>query len=218
MLARLWDSTGRFQDEWVEVALGAQLKHQTHLEVEGLLSRERFREQIFDGIRRLTFDASTRPSERIGLAGEFEFGRVIYRTFDPDVEPFLGRMIEASLEANLKLLTRLALVTTLAYERMKEPEGDALVYDGWILRSRLDLQVTREVSMRVVAEYDSFDESLAFEPLLTCRLNAFSVLYLGMSDEYLYFPETPGAEPDGARCWDLGGRQIFGKIQYLLRI
>ncbi len=218
MLARLWDSAGRFQDEWVEAALGAQLKQQTNLEVEGLLSRERFREHVFPGIRRVTFSASTRPSETIGLAAEFEFGRVIYRTFDPNAEPFLGRAIEASLEANLKLLTRLALATTFAYERMKEPDANVLVYDGWILRNRLDLQVTREVSVRVVTEVDNFDDRFAFEPLLTCRLNAFSVLYLGMADAYFRSPESPEGEPGEARSWDLGGRQIFGKIQYLLRI
>jgi hypothetical protein len=126
--------------------------------------------------------------------------------------------VNASLDANLKLLTRLSLTAGLEYERMKEPDGQTLVYDGWILRNRLNLQISREMSVRVVTEYDSFDDRFAFEPLLTYRLNAFSVIYLGMSDEYMRFPEEPEAGEDVARSWDLGGRQIFGKIQYLLRI
>jgi hypothetical protein len=216
MLARIWDYAGRFQDEWISAAFEAQLKRQTNVEIEGLLSRERFRETIFPGIRRVTFSASTRPSETLGLAAEFEIGRSIRRTFVAAEEPFLGRIVNLSLEATLKLLTRLTLENDLSYARMKEPDVDTLVYDGWILRNRLDLQVSREASVRVVTEYDSFDDRFAFEPLLTYRLNAFSVLYLGMADEYLRHAFS--ADVMEPREWDLEGRQIFGKIQYLLRI
>ena len=216
MLARIWDYEGRFQDEWVMATFETQLKHQTNLEIEGLLSRERFREKIIPGIRRATLSASTRPSETLGLAAEFEFGRSIYRTFDSEVEPFLGRIVNLDLEANLKLLTRLTLENNLSYARMKAPDADRLVYDGWILRSRLDLQVSREASVRVVTEYDSFDDRFAFEPLLTYRLNAFSVLYLGVADAYGRFDHS--ADVPEPREWDLEDRQIFGKIQYLLRI
>jgi len=218
MLARMWDYAGCFQDEWMVAGLAAQLKRQTEVEIEGLLSRERFQEQIIPGIRRLTVSTSTRPSDMLGLGAVLEFGRSIYRTFDPDVEPFLGRIVNAEVEGNLKLFKRLTLATGLSYARMKEPRGDALVYDGWILRHRLNLQVNREASVRVVLEYDSFDDRLAVEPLLTYRLNAFSVLYVGMADEYRRYAEATGAAGDDARRWDVGGRQIFGKIQYLLRI
>lgn len=217
MLARIWDYEGRFQDEWVMAGLEAQLKRQTTLEIEGLLSRERFRGRIFPGIRRATLSASTRPSEALGLAAELEFGRSIYRDFDPAVEPFLGRIVNLDLEANLKLLTWLTLENHLAYARMKEPDGDTVVYDGWILRNRLDLQVSREASVRLVTEYNDLDQRFAFEPLLTYRLNAFSLLYLGMADAHGRFPTDPDL-PEGPREWDLGARQIFGKIQYLARI
>jgi hypothetical protein len=217
-VARVWDYAGRFQDEWILAGIDAELTQQTNLEIEGLVSRERFREKIIPGIRRATFHASTRPSETIGIGAELEIGRSIYRTFDPELEPFLGRIVNASLDASLKLLTRLSLTAGLEYARMKEPDGRTLVYDGWILRNRLNLQINREVSVRVVTEYDGFDDRFAFEPLFTCRLNAFSVIYLGMSDEYLRFPEEPEVERDASRSWDLGGRQIFGKIQYLFRI
>jgi hypothetical protein len=215
-LARVWDYAGRFQDEWIQAGIDAEFTQQTNLEIEGLVSRERFREKIFPGIRRATFSAATRPSETIGVDAELEVGRAIYRTFNPSGEPFLGRIVSASVDASLKLLMRLSLTAGFEYERMKEPAGGGLVYDGWILRNRLNLQVSRELSVRVVTEYDDIDESFALEPLLTYRLNAFSVIYVGMADEYGRFPEEP--EEPGGRSWDLGGRQIFGKIQYLLQI
>ncbi len=218
VLGRIWDYGGRFQDEWVVAELGAELKHQTNLELEGLVSRERFRGKLIPGIRRLNLSASTRPSEAVGVGALLEVGRSIYRTFDPEVEPFLGRIVNVSVDASLKLMRRLTLESGLSYARMKEPRGDGLLYDGWILRNRLGLQVSREVSVRIVTEYDSFDDRFAFEPLLTCRLNAFSVLYLGMADAYLRAPRTAVASRDGDQEWKLDGRQLFGKIQYLMRI
>ncbi|MFH1144672.1 MAG: DUF5916 domain-containing protein, partial [Candidatus Eisenbacteria bacterium] len=217
-VGRVWDYAGRFQDEWLALEVEGRFKQQTDLEIRGLLSRERFREQIIPGIRRATFAASTRPSEMVGLEAELEFGRSIYRTFDPAIEPYLGRMVEFELSASLKLLTRLTLNTGLSYERMKEPAGGRLAYDGWILRNRLSLQINREASLRVVTEYDSFDEVFACEPLLTYRLNVFSVFYLGMADQYLRYDETAGPDQPDARRWNVAGRQIFAKIQYLLRV
>jgi hypothetical protein len=38
---------------------------------------------------------------------------------------------------------------------------------------------SREVSVGALTEYDSFGGRFAFEPLFTCRLNAFSGIYLG---------------------------------------
>jgi len=212
MLARIWDYSGRFQDEWVMGGVEAQFKQQTRLEIEGLLSRERYRERIFPGIRRATFSASTRPSERLGLSAEMTLGRSIRRT----EAPYLGRIVSLGLEANLKLLTRLTLENGFSYARMKEPDTDRLAYHGWILRNRLLFQVNREASVRVVTEYDSFGDRFAFEPLLTYRLNAFSVLYVGMADEFL--DSGPSLNVPEPRAWRLMGRQIFGKIQYLARI
>jgi len=218
MVARMWDYAGRFQDEWAMLELEGEFKQQTSIGVEGLISRERFREKLFPGIRRMTLEASTRPSETIGLEAGVEFGRSIYRTFAPDVEPYLGRFFEFGLDASLKFHSQVTLTTGLSYERMKEPEGERLAYEGWILRNRLNLQVTREASLRIVTEYDDFAEVFAFEPLLTYRLNAFSVFYLGMSDQYLRLREMAGRERTGDRDWRIDRRQIFAKIQYLLRV
>lgn len=218
---RLWDYGGRFQDEWLVGELSCGLKGQTEVEIEGLLSRERFREKLIPGIRRVTIHAATRPVEWIGVGAEVEFGRSIYRTFDPSAEPFLGRMLNASAETSLKLLQRLSLASTLEYARMKTRDGESLVYDGWILRNRLDLQINREGAVRLVAEYDKFDRRFRLEPLLTYRLNAFSVFYLGVADRYARTERflshgTGGGDPK--KGWDLDSRQIFGKIQYLFRV
>jgi hypothetical protein len=215
-IGRLWDNQGRFQDEWLVGDISAGFKRQSSIEVEGLLSRERFREKMIPGIRRVSIHGSIRPNERIGLASEITLGRSIYRTFDPLVEPFLGRITGLSAESTLKLLQRLSLATTLEYQRMKSADGTSLIYDDWILRNRLDFQINREGAVRLIAEYGRLDRIFSLEPLLTYRLNAFSVFYLGIADRYDH-PEAPGLGGRGD-TWDLRSRQVFGKIQYLFRV
>ncbi len=217
-IGRLWDDEGRFQDEWIVGELGGVLKGQTELEIEGLLSRERFREKLIPGIRRVSLHASSRPTERIGVGLAATLGRSIYRSFDPELEPFLGKIASIYGETSLKLLQRLSLETSLDYARMKTPDGESLVYDGWILRHRLDLQLNREGAVRLVVEYDKFDHRFAFEPLLTYRLNAFSVLYLGIADQYDRLTENDGVAEQPEERLRLRSRQVFGKIQYLFRV
>jgi hypothetical protein len=230
-IGRVWDYAGRYQDEWLIPALSTRWRRMTDISVEQLWSRERFREIMFPGIRRSSLDLTTRFGETLGLEAEVDAGRTIWRTFDPAVSPVLARMLRASGVATIKLGSRLVLGPEISYLRLRSRDGNSILYDGYILRHRLDLQLSRAGSLRLVTEYDREAHSLGLEPLLTYRLNAFSVLYLGMFDRhYRYdldggsspavsrrpFPDTLGETP--RQEWLLGSRQIFAKVQYLWRV
>jgi hypothetical protein len=203
----------------------------TDISFEQLWSRERFREIMFPGIRRTSVDLTTRFGEALGLEAEVKTGRTIWRTFDPAVAPLLARMVDASGVFSIKLGSRVVLGPEVSYLRLKHPDGESLLYDGYILRNRLDLQLSRAASLRLVTEYDKSERSLGVEPLLTYRLNAFSVLYLGMFDRHYRYEldgEKTRIDPWGsileARAagpgqeWHLGSRQLFAKVQYLWRV
>jgi hypothetical protein len=83
------------------------------------------------------------------------------------------------------------------------------VFSGYILRNRASLQFTRELFLRLVVEYDSFDRALALEPLLTYRANPFTLVYIGSSRGYQEF--------DGLKGWTRADTQYFAKVQYLIR-
>jgi hypothetical protein len=70
--------------------------------------------------------------------------------------------------------------------------------------------VTRELSLRFVVQYDDFDQALSLEPLLTYRLNPFSMFYIGSSLAYQDYDLAN-------RSLTATSRQIFTKLQYLLR-
>lgn len=230
-VGRIWDYSGRYQDEWLMPMLSTRWRHMTDISFEQLWSRERFREIMFPGIRRTSVSATTRFGEAIGLAAEVEAGRTIWRTFNPSVTPLLARMVDASGTASIKLGSRVVLGPEISYLRLEHPDGKSLIYDGYILRNRLDLQLSRAASLRLVTEYDKSERSLGVEPLLTYRLNAFSVIYLGMFDRhYRYETGDEVAKFDSGRSsfealaagpkqeWRLGSRQLFAKVQYLWRV
>jgi hypothetical protein len=230
-VGRIWDYAGRYQDEWFMPMLSTRWRRMTDISFEQLWSRERFREIMFPGIRRTSVDLTTRFGEALGLEAEVEAGRTIWRTFNPAVTPLLARMVSASGGASIKLGSCVVLGPEVSYLRLKHPDGKSLLYDGYILRNRLDLQLSREASFRLVAEYDKSERSLGLEPLLTYRLNAFSVLYVGMFDRrYRYELGDEITKIDSGRSsfearatrpkqeWRLGSRQLFAKVQYLWRV
>ncbi len=223
-VGRIWDHSGRFQDEWLTPHLSMVFRYQTAVAAEMMWSRERFRETLFPGIRRFTISAESKPHATIILAAKCDLMRTIYRTFDPSERPFLGRAVRAGADVTLRVGSRLQLAPSIDYERLKTPDGARLIYDGWILRDRLDFMFSPSTSIRLVTEYDSFTRSLALEPLLTYRLNALSVVYVGMTERYdrLAAPESGGKEAApplrSDPAWKLGATQVFAKVQYLFRI
>jgi hypothetical protein len=98
---------------------------------------------------------------------------------------------------------------SVVYSELKRLDGEA-VFSGFIFRTRTNVQVTRELSLRVVVQYDDFDKALNLEPLATYRINPFSLFYVGSSLAY---------QDDERPSRDLGAtsRQLFAKLQYLIR-
>jgi hypothetical protein len=68
-----------------------------------------------------------------------------------------------------------------------------------------------------VIEYSDFDNRLSVDPLLTYRVNAFSVIYLGMTSNYHKTSEL-GADGKYSESNRLKTRQFFAKLQYLFQI
>ena len=97
------------------------------------------------------------------------------------------------------------------------------MYEGFTYRTRLSYQFTRELSLRVVGQYNDFSETWDFDPLLTYRLNPFSIFYIGTTMDYGQFDVY---EHDGQTGEDvltgtgtrLASRQFFMKLQYLFQL
>ena len=106
-------------------------------------------------------------------------------------------------------------------------------YTGrFIAHTRFRLQVNRELSVRLVVQYDDSkynfygmgsngpqyfrgaDKAWDVDPLITYRLSSFTVLHAGSTHDYSYFPE----DNDYSSKWKLSSRQFFVKLQYLFQV
>jgi hypothetical protein len=106
------------------------------------------------------------------------------------------------------------------------------LFRQFIARTRFRFQVNREVSLRLVVQYNNarlmlpwlLDEddqpyrsarkSWDVDPLVTYRLSPFSVLYVGSTQDFRYYPGSTLSNP----LWKLSARQYFMKLQYLFQV
>jgi hypothetical protein len=82
-----------------------------------------------------------------------------------------------------------------------------VVLEGYIVRTVASYQFTPEMFLRTIAQYNSFERSFSLYPLLSGKLNAFTIFYAGVTNNYL----------DGGDGLVTTARQCFFKLQYLWR-
>ena len=71
--------------------------------------------------------------------------------------------------------------------------------------------------MRLILQYNDFSERFDIEPLLTYRINPFTVFYVGVNNRYKYF-DVNNDSSLAVSEWELSSRPFFAKLQYLFRI
>jgi len=229
------------RDEWWRTGVYLGLKGQTSLTLEYMASREWFRNELFTGISRGFANFQTRPFGWLELGGSFEYGRKVIRFI-----PRMGILTNLSLWGSFNVSQRLKLQPEFDYQKMNNrdhylegsPGAERTLYSVSILRTRVNYQFTREWFLRVIFEFGDFNDTqspnyLAVEPLLTYRINPFTLFYIGASwggrrfnDGYEFSRETnlsdgtiriEGDQWDGS-TWRLERVQVFAKFQYLFRL
>jgi len=220
-LGRRWNYDGEFKSDWIDASLWTSFVTQTHVATGVEFSREAYGGQRFDNLLAAWIDVDSHPSEW-GEGGFYvRRGRTIYRTAS---DPRTANDWVAEAWISLKPHARMRIQPSFSYYQLAERRGGATIFDGYIARTRITFQFTRELFLRLITQYDDFDRALDLEPLLTYRLNPFTVLYLGANSRQVEFPAGAGAgdRPDAAGLpadrWKPTQRQYFVKVQYLLQL
>lgn len=208
--SRIWNHQGEYRAHEIAAELAADFRiAQTFVELVYYGGSE-----VYNGIRfddtwgtHLYFNSC--PGDLLFFGGNLGYGDFIQ--YD-DLE--LGRQFDCSGWFDLKPLDRLLIHTSLIYAQAENSSTNELFYSGYVTRTRMNLQITRELSARVVVQYDDFDEVWEADPLIAYQLNPFSVFYLGATHdmEVFYKGDT------GNRSLRLAERQYFLKLQYLFQI
>lgn len=207
-VGRKWNFDGMRKDEWLQPALNMTLKGQTEIGMDYMVSRETYKGLYFPGINRFQVWGNTDFSDMLSISLFASTGRLIARNLEI---PELGHEQYYELYGAIHPWSNFSFAPSYTYNKLDAANGEK-IYDISIIRTRMNYQINRELSIRLVMEYNDYDRSLSLEPLLTYRINPFSVFYLGSSHGY----ESFGRQ----RFFDKieSERQIFAKIQYLFQV
>jgi hypothetical protein len=204
---RIWNFDGLRKDEWLSPWLYLLFKGQTELRISYLYSRENYRGIKFDRMDRLELNLDSEFSDPLKLGFYMVVGPRIARNEDP---PVMGNAFDFEASMDIKPIDRLLLEPEYQFSRLTRQDDGSEIFSGYILRSRLNYQFTRELFLRLVVQYDDFDKDLTVEPLVSYKLNPFTIFYLGSLHDYRDY-ESPHDLKQTSR-------QFFLKFQYLFRI
>lgn len=197
-----WD--GLQKDRFSMSSINMTLPGQTSMQISYVMSTERFAGVRHSGIRRLEANISTSFSPSVSSGFNVEKGRYISRFARPS---FLGDGHQFDLYVRLTPISQLEIRPSIAWQELNNPYTGEELFSVYILRTRISYQFTRELFLRVITEYNNGNGNFDIQPLVTYKINPFSVFYLGTNRFY--------SEWDGMSTLKLRDRQYFLKAQYL---
>jgi hypothetical protein len=223
-----WERTGRLQDRDLAAAFEVELVRQTIVEVAHADTFERFSGLNFEPhSTELSFQ--TKWKKWLALKGAYTLGTAVNHDPAPALAPFLGRATETEVGFTVRPTPRIRLDETYLVSEL-EQQG-ASVFSERRLRTKLNLQLTRYLSIRTIVDNQTVlvnralasgedERKWSGDFLLTYLVNPFTALYIGYIDKFENIDIVPGSRPDLRRIGrptTSVGRQLFGKVSYLLR-
>ena len=209
--SRNFDFEGILQDEQANVGMRGVMKNSiiwvamANRDMERYEGLEFFKTTAFVG-------GGFAASRRLSAGGFFNWGDQIRYGDDP----FLGSGATATLFAAIRPMSRLNADLNLITSRLRDPRTSEQVFDVKIYRALTTYQFTNRLLLRNILEYNAFSGTLAANLLLTYRVNAGTVFFVGYDDHYqqgdlidsTVFPTTR---------FEQTNRAIFTKLSYLFR-
>lgn len=252
-----WDHTGLRLDTDYDPLLIAYLKRQTRIVLYPYQElRERLRPKDGYGLSEnrdfherlsgLSFLSS--PISQITMGAQYFWGDLVNFVYGLDpaqpryTAPYLARYDQAVAVATFHPLTRLKVDNTYLFSRLRTRETNANIFNNHILRSKWNWQFNRELSLRVILQYNATltlnrpgdpdaTYPLTFLPttknfntdvLITYLVHPGTAVYVGYNsnlqnlDPGLGIDETFGTVRRSDRLIN-DGRLFFVKVSYLFR-
>ncbi len=209
-LARKWNFDGVKKDEWITSNIEFKFRTaQTGIHSQYMRSDELFHGIQFNDIWQAHTCFSTQPSGSFQCGGYINYGHRIARH-----EEVMGKETSYGLWADIRPTGCLLLETAYDYISSDHLETGERLFSQSVFRSIVSLQMSRELSARVITQYNDRWDSWDVDPLITYRVNSLSVFYIGST--HLYRDLNP--IDDGREGWTLTDRQFFLKFQYLFQL
>ncbi|MEZ5360661.1 MAG: carbohydrate binding family 9 domain-containing protein [Candidatus Zixiibacteriota bacterium] len=210
--ARIWNMDGQIKDEWINIELPTYFrKWQSYMHLNLLLSRENYGGRQFDNIWGIHNCFQVQGlSKNIQFGGSVDYGNRIARN-----DFVMGRELQLSGWVDVRLFSRLLSEFNYSYIQSRNSDTDDLLYLGYILRNKISLQLNRELSIRLVTQFNQFNNAWDIDPLITYRLSPFSLFYIGTTYDYIRYDNYQTIDNS---TYKLAARQFFMKLQYMFQI
>jgi hypothetical protein len=214
---RKYNHRGEFKDTWLQPNIWFRFKKQTYFWTGYLWSEEVFAGTLVPGIRRWVTDVDSEFSKHLSVGGFTRIGHSVVRDRD---NPRLGDEFSYGVYTYFKPISQVRFDVDYNSFRLDELNGGANIFDTYVVRGKLTYQFSKSLFLRVVGEYVDDSESIAVDPLLSYKINPFTVFFLGSSHSFASFEDDPTTPP--VEVTDPGYRQtdrlFFVKFQYLIRV
>ncbi len=235
----MWDHSGARLDVFHDVGMLWELPSFTLIEVFQTADRELLRAEDFASLvedrafshRRNGFSVGSQILPKVGLKAEFTRGTGINFLPPKGQPPTLANVTRANLRVTLRPLTPLRIQNSYLLERLTDRADDASIFNNHIIRSNWNWQFNRELSLRMILQYDAVlasPEQTALETsknfnadfLFTYLVNPYTALYVGYNSNLQNIDLL--TSPAGSRLVRTpdflnDARQFFVKFSYLLR-
>lgn len=234
---RKTDYQGDVKDTGVSARLSFSFKHQTNVTINSFLfNREKFNEVKFGDARNIWLAFNTTPLQKISLSLFGLYGETINRNGIAGYERMpLAVIPNIQLNASGTLRPTDSIQSSVQYNCMiLRTHDDELVAEQHIVRSTFSYQFSKRLFIRLVGEINHLEyysvfgydansgeylgginnsTTFAFEPLLSYKLNPFTVFYMGAN---FGGQKDPNFENyDGYTATD---QTVFLKMQYLWNV
>jgi hypothetical protein len=235
-----WDHSGMLLDRTYSSSVSWSMKQQTAFGLSYRNGVEQLRPIDFDTLDspRLYDEYNTGFWSSFGVTDAVTFGggynwneRINYVPAAGAPEPASGE--NGNVWVTLRPKGNVRIDNSYILDRVQEPDSGLNVYNNHIVRSKVNYQFNRELSLRVIAQYNavlanptvsSLQNTKAFNTdlLVSYLVHPGTAVYLGYNSDLQNLDPALARDPAGNLLRNRNGflndgRQIFIKVSYLFR-
>ena len=230
-----WNHQGRLQEWIVRFPFQIDLKGRTSVFVRRVESDE-----LFAGVdlreHLQTINVSTEWLKWLAISEGFEWGQTPNYFPPAPLEPFLANSISGSLGLTFRPTPGLRYEQTLLYTGLRTRSRESrtarvAIFDNAIVRSTLNYQFTRTISLRTILDYGAVlpnpdlvqlfrDKRVGIDVLWTYQLGPSTAFYAGYTSAFQNVRRSDDGEAviPSSTPGTAVGRQVVAKLSYLFRM
>lgn len=148
------------------------------------------------------------PSEAITVVAAIMMGKDI--AYNEDI-PDVGRQFNAFFQPTFQINNNFGILPSLRYAQLKNLTEGGYYFKGYIGRFTLRYQFNNFLSVRLVSEYDRFNDTFFLQPLIQWNPNPSTVFYVGGNQNTLEDFNSEFYSP-----FRVDQTQFYLKFQYLI--